>query len=567
MWPQQGCASDSTPGVGAAREELRPASQLYVASIHELVRLDSDNAQGHTLLGMSSRRIVVALMVLLTGLVFTTVPLYLMAHSTGWAIVSMATCVILISGLMRLLHGRRRDILPTRMTQPLSMLWCLAAVLASAAAMGRCACAAGVVTDFVCDLCFSLLSSFLLCMLFLVSRKDEPTSVWQATSPVRRVVNYHGGRMAGSPGARRLEVRDECTCGFLTCTCCCWLAFFCCMLLSSVLAILSIFHSGATLGLVRTCNLASACNAEACISYRCEGEIRNGTVVIIVNGFAASAPQYWFLRDTLRHETRTCTYDSRGSGWSTWPGRIIDSPFGFRADAMDVRSVLSAEFELAAISPSRRTAVLAAHSRGFLVSVRFHAEYAQEFGRVVVVSYDAARCTGAGVTSSLEDDMHQTTGVEAPEGTIRYAIAPIMPFLAGAVDIAPMFVSTDDFYAGQDVSRLPRSLVKLLPREAQLQIRHRYTLARYWERCALTRERWVHGYHGDGPTLSECAAVVNGPRSANVSFLGIRAGTVCEVVGTFTYCAGHTSMVQLEPFALLASNRTAEFLHNISVLG
>ena len=158
MWPQQGCDSDSTPGVGAAREELRPASQLYVASIHELVRLDSDNAQGHTLLGMSSRRIVVALMVLLTGLVFTTVPLYLMAHSTGWAIVSMATCVILISGLMRLLHGRRRDILPTRMTQPLSMLRVWRSTC-KRGAMGRCACAAGVVTDCV-HLCFSLLSSF-----------------------------------------------------------------------------------------------------------------------------------------------------------------------------------------------------------------------------------------------------------------------------------------------------------------------------------------------------------------------------------------------------------------------
>ena len=139
--------------------------------------------------------------------------------------------------------------------------------------------------------------------------------------------------------------------------------------------------------------------------------------------------------------------------------------------------------------------------------------------------------------------MHQTTGGSS-EGTITPIARSCLS--RRAVDVAPMFVSTDDFYAGQDVSRLPRSLVKLLPREAQLEYGIASRLPAIGRVCS--NRRWVHGYHGDGPTLSECAAVVNG-LERNINFRRDCERLRLWVVGTFAYCAGHTSMVQLEPFA------------------
>lgn len=114
-----------------------------------------------------------------------------------------------------------------------------------------------------------------------------------------------------------------------------------------------------------------------CLAYKCEGAVRHNAIAIVVNGFAATSDSYYFVGMHLQRFTRTCTFDPRGQGWSQWPNRhfIGDTPdFGFGADAADVQTILDAEFDLADVGGADRVAVLAGHSRGRLVAVKFQAQ-------------------------------------------------------------------------------------------------------------------------------------------------------------------------------------------------
>ena len=58
-------------------------------------------------------------------------------------------------------------------------------------------------------------------------------------------------------------------------------------------------------------------------------------------------------------------------------------------------------------------------------------------------------CTGHGISRTYEDDLQMTVGIEFPEGAARYGIAPIIPFLAGAIDVLLIFLRAQSFFAGQ----------------------------------------------------------------------------------------------------------------------
>ena len=532
----------------------------------------------HLLYGIPSKRVVMWFSLIGLALVIAIPVLYALAFSTGWGIISLVAVCIGITGQRRLMRGQKRDVLPTSLTRNISTLWLVAALMAFMAACARCAYAAGVVPDFSSDLAFTLVASVLMVDLFLIMRRDERTTFFEAISPVQRVrvvptmiVNGEEQPAASPPTPVQrsftrhtgLKVRDECTCSRCGYVCCCWLVFWIFTTFTCILAVLSIVHSGAVLSFVSaTGRPEKLCLEDVCISYECRGEMRDGAMIVVLNGFAASAPSYWFVREALSNYSRTCTYDPRGAGWSTWPDGVFEPRFGFQADASDVKGIFDAEFSRAGVPPSGRTAILASHSRGYLVAVRFHADYAPEFKHVVVVGYDGTECDGNPIDTTFEDDVGI---VVLPQGWIRYGLAPIMPFLAGAVDLMPFVVSTDNFYAGQDVSGLPPSMVQILPREAQLGVNHRYTMARYWERNAITRDQWRNSY--DGPSAPDCRRVANG---LNGSHLYIPATTVCETHGTcpscLKYCAGHVSLVQLGSYAKQVAARTSCFLRNLSLV-
>ena len=291
---------------------------------------------------------------------------------------------------------------------------------------------------------------------------------------------------------------------------------------------------------------------------------------VVVNGFAAASSSYYFVQEDLSKFTRTCSFDPRGSGQSTWPlQRSIDeSPdFGFKADALDVKLILDTEFEKAEVPINERTAILASHSRGWIVSVRFRADHESEFKRVVVASYDGSYCNGQPISSSTEDDLEQTLGLAIPEGTVRYGIAPIMPFLGGVIDLG-LAAFGNSYFIGQDTSSLHPTLIDrgILPASQKAALVYRLTTSRFWERNVFTRTMWETGYHGDGPSLAQCEAAHSG-------LLFIPTHSICVDVphggggggggrSVKRYVAQHTSLIQLGPFAKLATTQFRCFLNH-----
>ena len=284
---------------------------------------------------------------------------------------------------------------------------------------------------------------------------------------------------------------------------------------------------------------------------------------VVVNGFAASSPGYHFVQKDLSKYTRTCSFDPRGSAQSTWPSGLKSPDFGFKADASDVKLILDTEFKNAKVPEGERTAILAAHSRGWIVSVRFRADYESEYRRVVMASYDGRYCDGKPIESSYEDDLKKTLGMSFPDGTIRYGLAPLMPFLGGMLDLALTAFSGDSFFAGQLASTLHPTLIEggIVPEAQQAAMVNRYTMSRYWERSAFTRVKWESHYEGDGPTLAQCQAAENAPGD----FLWIPAFSICVDVpdgpSVSRYTAQHVSLVQLGPYAQLATTRFRCFLN------
>lgn len=154
-------------------------------------------------------------------------------------------------------------------------------------------------------------------------------------------------------------------------------------------------------------------------------------MAIVANGFAADSNGYWFIQQGIAQFTRTCTYDTRGAGWTMWPGN--PPVFGFEADASDMKLILDQELSSAGVPAGEANVIIAGHSNGWLTASSFRAAYAADYRRIVIARLDGQSCTGVGVDASFEDDITATIGFELPEGTARYVIAPIMPFIGGGL--------------------------------------------------------------------------------------------------------------------------------------
>lgn len=236
--------------------------------------------------------------------------------------------------------------------------------------------------------------------------------------------------------------------------------------------------------------------------------------------------------------------------------------FGFRADASDVKRILDIEFEKANVPMGSRKVALAGHSRGWIVSASFKTTYGSEYERVVVASYDGRICDGLPIPSSYEDDLKKTVGFTVPEGTIRYGLAPFMPFIGGIMDMALVLFSGNSFFSGQLESGLYPIPVEpgIIPSGQQKALVNRYTQSRYWERSAYTRVKWENDYVGDGPTLDECIAA----KSTLGDHLWLPAFSICADMSyaTLQKRALHVSLVQFGPFALTATKKFKCFLNS-----
>jgi len=464
--------------------------------------------------------------------------LYAFAFSTGWLLCSIVVNGILNSGLNRMRLGKKRDVLPSFLARYIGCLWFIAALLqvcVSAIKMSR---AAGWVSDFACDLVFASLAVVLLATLqWLECTSCHRTQGKLTEAELKAMLESTTCTEALVP----CSDRDSCGKALKKCSvrCSCWVGFFCFGGPSAVVAVLSCFHSCSTLALLGTSPpTATACHPDGrlCLSYQCEGEVRNGAIAIVVNGFAATSDAYFFIGSGLRGFTRTCTYDPRGIGWSQNPrrhflGQVPD--FGFEQDASDLRVVLEREFTIAGVAPSARVAVLAGHSRGRLVAIKFRAEYREQYRQVVVIGLDGVQTCGP-ITTSVEDDLRQLTyGVTLPEGFVRYVAAPLMPFAAGFVDLAMGWAPDDSrkaFFAGQPIGHLPYEIVTLLPRKQQQALQSQLTMERFWLTNAVVRGQWETRY--DGPTPVQCLNAT----SAEGAYLSIRAASTCLEEGADGHC-------------------------------
>ena len=433
---------------------------------------------------------------------------YAFALSTGWLAVSVVTCGIIISGLTRMRMGKKRDVLPSWIVRSLSFFWFLAALSQVVLSSWELSRSAGWIADFSNDLIFASVCALLLLYLQWLEclgchstqgklTQEQLEAMLEGTTCASAIMPFRDGQSCAQ------------SCSRFTVRCGCWLLFFLCGLPSLILASLSLYHSGKALrymAIASPSDVACSASNAICLSYKCEGEVREGAIAIVVPGFSATRDSYFYLGRGLQSFTRTCTYDPRGQGWSTWPNRERfgeEFSFGFAADAADVATILEQEFARAGIAQEERVAVIAGHSRGNLVGLKFQVDYSDEYRKIVVIGFDGVDHCGA-VESSFEDDVKQTVGVEFPTGFVRYALSPFMTFVSGAIDISIDLAPTAFFAGDARADTLPSELLVLLPETQQAGFQNQFTMERFWEANAIVRQQWERRY--DGPTFEQCAA-------------------------------------------------------------
>jgi len=524
--------------------------------------------------GVRSSILIFGVLLLMAVLLVVAIGLLLNAYSSGWAWGASGVCSILLSGMFRMRRELTRDVLPSALVTTVSALWLLAAVGACAAALARCAWAAGTVGDFVCDSIFAALTALLLVVFLTLSRQGEDapwsvrTRVCHSCSCLSRVCGQPPARnnqvtVSGTRVASRTTTEPTARASSKAVVAqrvCCWVLFVIVAVPLALLALLTTYHAAETLSLLSGLSDRSAvCHPGGpCLSYSCHGSMWNGSVAIVANGFAADSTSYYFLQHGMAQYTRTCTFDTRGAGLSSWPGNPPD--FGFRASAADVELIVGEELRQAGVATREANVIVLAHSNGWLTAARFHSEYAAGYRRVVIANLDGQECEeeGGAASSSLEEEMQTAMGMALPAGTVQYAIAPIMPFIAGLLDLALLVFNAENFFAGQSVAGMPRQLVHLLPQQQRRALANQYSMARFWESNALIHMEWRNAYAGDGPSPAECDAAA----SAAGGYVEIRPGTLCLEAEGEQYCAGHLSMVQLGSFAAEAVGRVTCFLRS-----
>jgi len=525
-----------------AEEAATRYAQFTLQGVAELVRtgrIEDDGFAGE------GRFAMLFFSVLLPIMVIAYIVLFALGFATGWLLCSIVVNGIIISGLTRMRLGKKRDVLPSWIIESFGFLWFIAAIMEVCASAGEISASAGWIEDFWLDMLFAILAMCLLGYLqYLKSARLH--LVLRGQLLIDEVFSPTTWSDACLPMVRSKEAFGK-SCQNCTVRCSCWTGFFLFGLPSAVVALACCYHSGKTLSMLaaQTDARSSACSPDGvCLSYRCEGPIHHNAIAVVVNGFAATSDSYHYVRFGGRAVnanvesdgtsfTRTCVLDPRGSGFSTFPPRALfrnQPSFGFEEDAMDVKTIIDAEFDRlpanatgAPIARADRVAVLAGHSRGRLVAIKFRARYLAEYKQVVVIGLDGVR-TCAPISSSFEDDLQMSAGLEFPDGFVRYVITPLMPFAAGFIDLALDWASPSaqtNFFAGDDVSSLPPALVTLLPTPQQRALQHKFTLERFWLTNAIVRWNWENRY--DGPSETECE---NATAAAH-AFLSIRASDVC----------------------------------------
>ena len=106
----------------------------------------------------------------------------------------------------------------------------------------------------------------------------------------------------------------------------------------------------------------------------CSGPESTSPTVIIEGGLSGISPFYARIQQALEPQVRTCTYDRAGFGWSD----PSDSP----RDAQHIATELRMLLQGANVKPPY---VLAGHSLGGLIAMRYQHEFPQEVAGLVFV--------------------------------------------------------------------------------------------------------------------------------------------------------------------------------------
>lgn len=275
------------------------------------------------------------------------------------------------------------------------------------------------------------------------------------------------------------------------------------------------------------------------INYWCEGSVQGNAIILLEPGYMGPAPMmYWFLQG-LAPITRTCLYDQAGVGWSS-----EQSTYSFRDDARNMKAVIDAEFEIAAVPAEQRIAVVGGHSRGFVSASTFKQVYDDLYRRVLVIGLDGARCES-------HDGSIFSSFIPGPEWIWQYVAIFTGPLRGGGRLALLLFPDlrhrgVDGDFAGfrsEDAVYLPPVREQWAFCERMLGLTNGG-----WFRSAIGRGHgWVGGSY-DGP--DGC------PRSGNVTY--VVAGETC--VGSPPSCASHTSLVAQSRFAEPAIASITAFL-------
>ena len=165
------------------------------------------------------------------------------------------------------------------------------------------------------------------------------------------------------------------------------------------------------------------------VGYWCAGDVRNGSLAVLLAGFFAPEEQLAYIGNALAGYTRTCLFYRSGTGWSETqrtvgfevgnprsqrctPGCTCShaaalscehAPAAMRslallplcqpqADADDMHAILTAEMDAAAVPTAARVAIVGGHSRGHISALTLKLRHAAAYARVLVLSLDGSYC-------------------------------------------------------------------------------------------------------------------------------------------------------------------------------
>lgn len=289
------------------KKTVKRASVFVAAAAKELAStgsLEEDEFGG--------RATMFSFMILWLMLIVLLIFMFAFTYSSAWLTCALVTCSIIVSGLTRLRRGKKRDVLPSVLIRVIGPLWVLAALMRIFSSIGQMSHAAGFISDFACNFFFSILSLALLCYLLWMQARflcaaDDDGKVASRDGKVGKARLAETKCVEGMVCFSASSTDCKAKMGECSVRCGCWSLFFLFGLPSALIAFLSVYHSGKTLAYVASVEPTSVvCGSDGvCLSYSCSGEVKHGSIALVVNGFAATSDTYFFIGEGLSNFTRT----------------------------------------------------------------------------------------------------------------------------------------------------------------------------------------------------------------------------------------------------------------------